>query len=74
MVPPDESEVDNARQYAIGSLTIATASHRGMVGNPSLLASMTLICNSKFSLVLHADLTLTVLFRARKQEPMATRK
>jgi zinc protease len=38
VVPPAESEVDNARQYAIGSLTIATSSQRGLAGHLSTLA------------------------------------
>jgi zinc protease len=33
VMPPDESEVDNARHYAIGSLTIATSSQRGLAGH-----------------------------------------
>jgi predicted Zn-dependent peptidase len=38
VVPPEESEVDNARQYAIGSLTISTSSQRGLAGHLSTLA------------------------------------
>jgi predicted Zn-dependent peptidase len=38
VVPPEQSEVDNARQYAIGSLTIATSSQRGLAGHLSTLA------------------------------------
>ncbi|MGH3754259.1 MAG: M16 family metallopeptidase [Pseudonocardiaceae bacterium] len=40
VVPPEESEVDNARQYAIGSLTIATSSQRGLASNLSTLATL----------------------------------
>jgi len=40
VVAPDESEVDNARQYAIGSLTIATASQRGLAGRLATLATV----------------------------------
>ncbi|MGB6163422.1 MAG: pitrilysin family protein [Pseudonocardiaceae bacterium] len=38
VMPPDESEVDNARHYAIGSLTIATSSQRGLAGHLATLA------------------------------------
>ncbi|MDQ2790963.1 MAG: insulinase family protein [Pseudonocardiales bacterium] len=38
VVPPDDSEVDCARQYAIGSLTIATSSQRGLAGHLATLA------------------------------------
>ncbi|HEV7451961.1 MAG TPA: pitrilysin family protein [Pseudonocardiaceae bacterium] len=38
VVPPEDSEVDNARQYAIGSLTISTSSQRGLAGHLSTLA------------------------------------
>ncbi len=40
VVPPEKSEVDNARQYAIGSLTIATSSQRGLAGHLSTLATL----------------------------------
>jgi zinc protease len=40
VVPPEESEVDNARQYAIGSLTIATSSQRGLAGHLITLATL----------------------------------
>jgi zinc protease len=40
VVPPDESEVDNARQYAIGSLTIAMSSQSGMASHLSALAAL----------------------------------
>ncbi|MGH3721348.1 MAG: M16 family metallopeptidase [Pseudonocardiaceae bacterium] len=40
VVAPDDSEVDNARQYAIGSLTIATASQRGLAGRIATLATV----------------------------------
>ncbi|MDQ4103980.1 MAG: insulinase family protein, partial [Actinomycetota bacterium] len=40
VLPPDESEVDNARHYAIGSLTIATSSQRGLAGQLVTLASL----------------------------------
>jgi predicted Zn-dependent peptidase len=40
LMPPDESEVDNARRYAIGSLTIATSSQRGLAGNLATLATL----------------------------------
>jgi zinc protease len=39
VVPPDEAEVDNARHYAIGSLTINTASQRGLAGQLVTLAT-----------------------------------
>jgi predicted Zn-dependent peptidase len=38
VVPPDDSEVDSARHYAIGSLTIATSSQRGLAGHLATLA------------------------------------
>jgi predicted Zn-dependent peptidase len=38
--PPDEAEVDNARQYAIGSLTINSASQRGLAGQLVTLTSL----------------------------------
>lgn len=40
VVPPEESEVDNARQYAIGLLTIAASSQRGLAGSLSTLAAL----------------------------------
>ena len=40
VVPPEESEVGNARQYAIGSLTIATSSQRGLAGHLITLATL----------------------------------
>ncbi len=40
VVPPDESEVDNARQYATGSLTIGTSSQAGLAGHLSALAML----------------------------------
>ncbi|MGH3965227.1 MAG: M16 family metallopeptidase [Pseudonocardiaceae bacterium] len=40
LVPPEESEVDNARQYAIGLLTIATSSQRGLAGQLIALATL----------------------------------
>jgi len=40
VAPPDEAEVDNARQYAIGSLTINSASQRGLAGQLVTLASL----------------------------------
>ncbi|MFZ0875031.1 MAG: pitrilysin family protein [Pseudonocardiaceae bacterium] len=40
VVPPDDSEVDSARHYAIGSLTIATSSQRGLVGHLATLATL----------------------------------
>jgi zinc protease len=40
VTPPEESEVDNARQYAIGSLTISAASQRGLAGHLSTLAPL----------------------------------
>ncbi|HEU0089096.1 MAG TPA: pitrilysin family protein [Pseudonocardiaceae bacterium] len=39
VLPPSESEVDSARQYAIGSLTIATSSQSGLAGHLSALAT-----------------------------------
>lgn len=38
VVPPDESEVNNARQYAIGSLTLSTSSQSGLAGQLTWLA------------------------------------
>lgn len=40
VVTPHESEVDNARQYAIGSLTVATASQRGLAGRLATLVTV----------------------------------
>ncbi len=40
VMPPQESEVDSARQYAIGLLTIATSSPRGLAGLLTLLATL----------------------------------
>jgi zinc protease len=40
VMPPDESEVDSARHYAIGSLTIATSSQRGLAGHLATLATL----------------------------------
>ncbi|HET9253767.1 MAG TPA: pitrilysin family protein, partial [Pseudonocardiaceae bacterium] len=40
VLPPDESEVDNARHYAIGSLTISSASQRGLAGQLVTLAAL----------------------------------
>ncbi|HEX8932888.1 MAG TPA: insulinase family protein, partial [Pseudonocardiaceae bacterium] len=40
VAPPDEAEVDNARHYAIGSLTIATSSQRGLAGHLATLATL----------------------------------
>jgi zinc protease len=40
VVPPAESEVDNARHYAIGSLTISSASQRGLAGQLVTLATL----------------------------------
>lgn len=40
VVSPTESEVDNARQYAIGSLTIATSSQAGLAAQLSALACL----------------------------------
>ncbi|MGH3874087.1 MAG: M16 family metallopeptidase [Pseudonocardiaceae bacterium] len=40
VVPPDESEVDNARRYAVGLLTIATSTQRGLVGQLATLAAL----------------------------------
>ncbi|MGH3832192.1 MAG: M16 family metallopeptidase [Pseudonocardiaceae bacterium] len=45
VLAPDEAEVDNARQYAIGSLTIATASQRGLAGRLATLAVVGLDLN-----------------------------
>ncbi len=40
VVPPDDSEVDCARHYAIGALTIATSSQRGLAGHLVTLAAL----------------------------------
>jgi zinc protease len=40
VVPPTESEVDSVRQYAIGSLLIATASQTGLASQLIALASL----------------------------------
>ncbi|MGH3817642.1 MAG: M16 family metallopeptidase, partial [Pseudonocardiaceae bacterium] len=40
IVPPEESEVDNARQYAVGSLTTGTSSQRGLASNLVTLAAL----------------------------------
>ncbi|MGQ0776839.1 MAG: M16 family metallopeptidase [Pseudonocardiales bacterium] len=40
VVPPGESEVDNARQYAIGALTISTSSQAGLAGQLTALAAI----------------------------------
>lgn len=40
VIPPSDSEVDNARQYAIGSLTIAMSSQSGLAGHLSALAAL----------------------------------
>ncbi|MGB8994173.1 MAG: pitrilysin family protein [Pseudonocardiaceae bacterium] len=40
VIPPDQSEVDCARHYAIGSLTIATSSQRGLAGHLATLATL----------------------------------
>ncbi|MGH3842112.1 MAG: M16 family metallopeptidase [Pseudonocardiaceae bacterium] len=40
VVPPEESEVDNARNYAIGSLTIHTSSQRGLAAQLAVLSSL----------------------------------
>jgi len=40
VVPPGESEVDNARQYAIGSLTLSTSSQSGLAGQLTWLAAL----------------------------------
>lgn len=39
LVPPTESEVESARQYAIGSLVTSTASQTGLAGQLTALAS-----------------------------------
>lgn len=40
VVPPEESEVDNARHYAIGSLTIGASSQRGLAGQLIALSTL----------------------------------
>ena len=40
VVPPTESEVDSVRQYAIGSLLIATASQTGLASQLAALAAL----------------------------------
>jgi predicted Zn-dependent peptidase len=40
VLPPGESEVDNARHYAIGSLTIGSSSQRGLAGQLVSLAAL----------------------------------
>jgi zinc protease len=40
VLPPNDSEVDNVRHYAIGSLTISSASQRGLASNLAALASL----------------------------------
>lgn len=40
VVPPDDSEVDNARHYATGSLMIGTSSQAGLAGHLSTLARL----------------------------------
>lgn len=40
VAPPDEAEVDSARHYAIGSLTINLASQRGLAGQLVTLAAL----------------------------------
>ncbi|HEY2764940.1 MAG TPA: pitrilysin family protein, partial [Pseudonocardiaceae bacterium] len=40
VVAPDEAEVDNARQYAIGALTIAMSSQSGLAGHLNTLAAL----------------------------------
>jgi predicted Zn-dependent peptidase len=40
VVPPEESEVDHARQYAIGALTIGTSSQQALAGNLATLATL----------------------------------
>ncbi|MGH3912423.1 MAG: M16 family metallopeptidase [Pseudonocardiaceae bacterium] len=39
LVPPDESEVDNARNYAVGELTIAMSSQSGLANQLRMLAT-----------------------------------
>jgi predicted Zn-dependent peptidase len=40
VVAPEESEIDNARRYATGSMTIATSSQRGLAGHLVTLAAL----------------------------------
>ncbi len=40
IVAPEQSEVDDARHYAVGSLTIVTASQAGLAGNLTALARL----------------------------------
>ncbi|MGH3695495.1 MAG: M16 family metallopeptidase [Pseudonocardiaceae bacterium] len=40
VLPPEESEVDNARRYAIGSMTIGSSSQRGLAGQLITLAGL----------------------------------
>lgn len=40
VVPPEESEVDNARQYAMGSVTITTSSQAGLANQLTTLAAL----------------------------------
>jgi predicted Zn-dependent peptidase len=40
VLPPSGSEVDNARQYAIGSLTISSSSQRGLASHLATLATL----------------------------------
>lgn len=40
VVPPGDAEVDNARQYAIGALTISTSSQAGLAGQLTALAAL----------------------------------
>ena len=40
IVPPNQSEVDSARHYAVGSLTIATSSQAGLARNLTALAML----------------------------------
>lgn len=40
VVPPGPEEVDNARQYALGSLMIGTSSQSGLAGNLTALAAL----------------------------------
>ncbi|MBV9012635.1 MAG: insulinase family protein [Pseudonocardiales bacterium] len=40
IMPPEDSEVDSARHYAIGSLTIATSSQRGLASYLATLATL----------------------------------
>ena len=40
VTPPTEAEIDSAREYAIGSLIIATSSQRGLAGHLATLATL----------------------------------